>query len=214
MATSLRAGLQRGGIDPSWVEIDLGSVQAFDNVILYWEAAYATVYQIQYSTDNSTWNVAFTNNDGVGGVENLAFPTVQGRYGRMYGEMRGTQYGYSLYEFQVYDVAQCGGSGERYTVLSPAMVLDNVGHLTWQRAETTYASGGAQYTQPIAQAYCASQSMRLPTQPEALGISGASSAACAFPQPWSTWTSAIDPANSSDAGFVTSTGLATWQVAD
>jgi beta-galactosidase len=203
-----------GGIDPSWVEIDLGSVQAFDNVILYWEAAYANTYQIQYSNDNVNWSVAYNNTKGVGGVENLAFPTVQGRYIRMYGETRATAYGYSLYEFQVYDVAQCGGAGERYTVLSPTTVLDNLSQLTWQRAETTYASGGAQYTQPIAQTYCASQKMRLPTQAEALAISGASSASCAFPQPWSTWTSTIDPADSSDAAFVTSTGTSTWQVAN
>jgi beta-galactosidase len=203
-----------GGVDPSWVEIDLGSVQAFDNVILYWEAAYAETYQIQYSTDNSTWYVAYSNSNGVGGVENLTFPTVHGRYIRMYGVTRATTYGYSLYEFQVYDIAQCGGSGERYTVLSPTAVLDNMSQLTWQRAETTYANGGAQYTQPIAQTYCASQSMRLPTQAEALAISGASAASCAFPEAWNTWTSTVDPASSSDAAFVSSTGQSTWQVAN
>ncbi|AXC12578.1 Beta-galactosidase [Acidisarcina polymorpha] len=200
--------------DPSWIQIDLGSVQPFDNVILYWEAAYAATYQIQYSTTGTTWSVAYNNTNGVGGIENLTFPTVQGRYVRMYGETRATAYGYSLYEFQIYNIAQCGGSSERYTVLSPTSVLDNASHLTWQRAETTYASGGAQYTQPIAQTYCSSQGLRLPTQPEALAISGASSPSCAFPQAWNTWTSTIDPSNSNDAGFVTSSGLATWQVAN
>ena len=186
-------------------------------MILYWEAAYAATYQIQYSTNNSTWSVAYNNPDGVGGVENLVFPTVQGRYIRMYGETRATAYGYSLYEFQVYNIPQCTTStdtNERFTVLSPTQVLDNASHLTWQRSETTYASGGAQYTQPIAQTYCSSQSMRLPTLPEALAISGASAVSCAFPEAWNTWTSTVDPANSNDVGFVTSTGSSTWQVAD
>ena len=205
------------GVDPSWVEIDLGSVQPFDNVILYWENAYATQYQIQYSTDNATWNTAYTNNDGVGGVESLTFPTVQGRYFRLYGQKRATQYGYSLYEIQIYNVPQCGGSSERYTILSTSTVRDNVSGLTWQRSETTYTganSQGAQYTQAIAQGYCSSQGMRLPTQAEALAISGTSSATCAFPQPWSTWTSTPDPANSSDAAFVTYAGQSSWQVAN
>jgi hypothetical protein len=96
-------------------------------------------------------------------------------------------------------------------------VLDNVSGLTWQRAETTYTGAnaqGAQYTQLIAQTYCTSQGMRLPTQAEALGISGTSSASCAFPQPWSTWTSTIDPANSNDVAFVIYTGQSSWQVAN
>jgi beta-galactosidase len=204
-------------VDPSWVEIDLGSVKPFDTVVLYWENAFATQYQIQYSTDNTNWTVAYNNTKGVGGVETLSFPTVQGRYVRMYGEQRATQYGYSLFEFQVYDVAQCGAATERFTVLNSSTVLDNVSGLTWQRAETTYTGAnaqGAQYTQLIAQAYCASQGMRLPTQAEALGISGTSSASCAFPLPWSTWTSTIDPANASDVAFVTYSGQSSWQVAD
>lgn len=69
----------------------------------------------------------------MGGVETLSFPTVQGRYVRMYGEQRATQYGYSLFEFQVYDVAQCGAASERYTILNSSTVLDNVSGLTWQR---------------------------------------------------------------------------------
>jgi beta-galactosidase len=205
------------GVDPSWVEIDLGSVKPFDTVVLYWENAYASQYQIQYSTDNTKWSVAYDNTNGVGGVETLSFPTVQGRYVRMYGEHRATAYGYSLYEFQIYDVPQCGGATERYTIVNSSTVLDNVSGLTWQRAETTYTGAnaqGAQYTQLIAKTYCTSQGMRLPTQAEALGISGTSSASCAFPQPWSTWTSTIDPANSNDVAYVIYTGQSSWQVAN
>ena len=204
-------------VDPSWVEIDLGSVMPFDTVILYWENAYASQYKIQYSTDNANWSDAVVNNSGAGGVETLTFPTVQGRWVRMYGEQRATQYGYSLYEFQVYDIPQCGGATERYTVLNSASVLDNVSGLTWQRAETTYTGAdaqGAQYTQPIAQAYCTSQGLRLPTQSEALGISGVNSATCAFPLPWSTWTSTVNPADANEAGFVTYAGQSSWQLAN
>ncbi|ADO69563.1 discoidin domain-containing protein [Stigmatella aurantiaca] len=203
-----------GAIDPSWLQVDLGAVKAFNTVVLYWEAAFATQYQVQYSNDGQTWSLAASNTSGQGGVETVSFPTVQGRYVRMYGQARATAYGYSLYELQVYNVPQCGGAGERFTVLSSALVKDNQSGLTWQRAQTTYTEQGAQYTQAIAQAYCASQSMRLPTQAEALGIGGVNSAACAFPLPWSTWSSTADPSDATRAAFVSYTGQSTWQVAN
>jgi beta-galactosidase len=203
-----------GGIDPTWLQVDLGSAKAFNTVVLYWEPAYATQYQIQYSNDAQTWSVAASNTNGQGGVETVSFPTVQARYVRMYGQTRATTYGYSLFELQAYNVPQCGGTSERFTVLSSTLVKDNQSGLTWQRAETTYADQGAQYTQSIAQSYCASQSMRLPTQAEALGIGGINSAACAFPLPWSTWTSTADSSDSTRAAFVSYTGQSTWQVAN
>jgi hypothetical protein len=202
-----------GAADPSWLQVDLGAVKPFNTVVLYWEAAFAAQYQIQYSNDAQAWNVATSNTNGHGGVETVTFPTVQARYVRMFGQIRGSAFGYSLFELQVYGVPQCGGAGERFTVLSSALVRDNQSGLTWQRAETTFPDQGAQFTQPIAQSTCASQSMRLPTQAEALGISGTSSAACAFPLPWSTWTSTADPTDATRAAFVSYTGQSTFQVA-
>jgi len=209
--------------DPSWLEVDLGSVQPFNTAVLYWDPAYASTYEIQYSTDNATWSTAKTNSNGVGGVETLTFPTVQGRYVRMFGQVRGSAYGYSVDEFQVYNAPQCSSASdpsERFTIGSNTnLVLDNLSKLTWQRVETTYGSAsGQQYTQTVAQNYCASQNMRLPTASEALSISGVNDAACAFPQPWMTWTSTAEPGNSSFAQFVSSNAgpgtIPNYQVAD
>ncbi len=209
--------------DPSWLEVDLGSPQPLNTAVLDWDSAYASKYQIQYSLDNNTWNTAVLNSNGAGGIESLSFPTVQGRYVRMYGQARGSQYGYSVNEMSLYNVASCttpsSDPNERYTVLGPNAVLDNLSHLTWQRSEETYAaSTGQQYTQAVAQNYCASQNQRLPSAAEALGISGVAAAACAFPQPWMTWTSTPDPGNSSDAQFVSSGAtpgqIPNYQVAD
>ena len=129
---------------------------------------------------------------------------MQARYVRIYGQQRATNFGYSLYEVQIYNIPQCGGSAERYTILDGTKLHDNVSGLTWQRAETTSTGAdaqGAQYTQPIAQTYCSSQGMRLPTQSEALSISGVNMASCAFPFPWSTWTSTLDPNDSNRASM-------------
>lgn len=206
------------GVDPSWLQVDLGSVQSFNTVIIKWENAYATQYQILYTSadpaTNPTWNVAYTNNAGVGGTETLNFPTVTGRYIRMQGIQRATQYGYSIYEFQVYNVAQCGGATERYTVSSsnPNLVTDNLSSLTWTRTVETDTAPGSQFTGVNAQNYCSSLSMRLPTQSEALGISGVNNATCAFSGTWSTWTSTVDPDDSTKSSIVNFDGTSAYQV--
>ncbi|MFB9445103.1 discoidin domain-containing protein [Dactylosporangium vinaceum] len=86
--------------DPQWLRVDLGSVQAVCGVTLNWEAAYATAFQIQTSNDGNTWTSIYTTTTGTGGVQNLNV-TGSGRYVRVNGTARATQYGYSLWEFQV-----------------------------------------------------------------------------------------------------------------
>ncbi|HJY58326.1 MAG TPA: discoidin domain-containing protein, partial [Streptosporangiaceae bacterium] len=87
--------------DPQWLEVDLGSTQSICQVVIHWETAYAKAFQIQTSTDNSTWTTIYSTTTGTGGTQTLNI-TGSGRYIRMYGTARATQYGYSIYEFQVY----------------------------------------------------------------------------------------------------------------
>jgi hypothetical protein len=94
--------------DPQWVEVDLGSSQPICQVTLAWEAAYAKAFQIQTSTDGSTWTTIYSTTTGTGGTQTLNVSGT-GRYIRMYGTARATQYGYSLWEFSVY--ATGGGTG-------------------------------------------------------------------------------------------------------
>jgi hypothetical protein len=87
--------------DPQWLQVDLGSTATIDSVTLNWEAAYATAFQIQTSTDATNWTTIYSTTTGTGGVQNLTV-SGSGRYVRMNGTARATQYGYSLWEFQVY----------------------------------------------------------------------------------------------------------------
>ena len=87
--------------DPQWLEVDLGSSQAICKVSLNWETAYASAFQIQTSNDNSTWTSIYSTTTGTGGVQNLTVSGT-GRYIRVYGTARATQYGYSIWEFDVY----------------------------------------------------------------------------------------------------------------
>ncbi len=87
--------------DPQWLEVDLGAVYDLHSVVLYWENAYATAFQIQVSDNGSTWTDLYPTISGYEGKQTLAV-SGSGRYVRMYGTKRSTQYGYSLYEFQVF----------------------------------------------------------------------------------------------------------------
>jgi fibronectin type 3 domain-containing protein len=87
--------------DPQWVQVDLGASHAINRVLLNWETAYGRAYQIQTSPDGSAWTTVFSTTTGDGGVDDIALNTT-GRYVRMYGTQRATQYGYSLWELQVY----------------------------------------------------------------------------------------------------------------
>jgi hypothetical protein len=87
--------------DPQWVQVDLGATHTISQVVLNWEAAYGTAYQIQTSNDGSTWTNIYSTTTGTGGVQTLNV-TGSGRYVRVNGTARATQYGYSLWEFGVY----------------------------------------------------------------------------------------------------------------
>ncbi|MBN1410790.1 MAG: discoidin domain-containing protein [Spirochaetales bacterium] len=87
--------------DPQWISVDLGAVYTVSRVVLNWETAYGSAYQIQVSNDNANWTSIYSATAGTGGVETLTV-TGGGRYVRMYGTARGTGYGYSLWEFEVY----------------------------------------------------------------------------------------------------------------
>ena len=96
--------------DPQWIEIDLGGAATINQVVLNWETAYAKAFQIQVSSDNATWSDIYSTTTGSGGVQTLNI-TGAGRYVRMLGTQRATQWGYSLWEFQVYGTVAGGGTG-------------------------------------------------------------------------------------------------------
>jgi hypothetical protein len=87
--------------DPQWLRVDLGGTATITSVKLTWEAAYAKAFEIQTSPDGTAWTDIYSTTTATGGTQSLTV-TGSGRYVRMYGTQRGTGYGYSLYEFQVY----------------------------------------------------------------------------------------------------------------
>jgi len=88
--------------DNQWITVDLGSARTVDRAILHWEAAFGRSYLIQVSGDNRSWTTVFSTTTGDGGTDNDTFAPTTARYVRMQGIARGTSFGYSLYEFEVY----------------------------------------------------------------------------------------------------------------
>jgi hypothetical protein len=109
--------------DPQWLEVDLGSAQPVCQVVLDWETAYATAFQIQTSTDNSAWTTIYSTTSGTGGTQTLNV-SGSGRYIRMYGTARATQYGYSLWEFGVF-AGTASGTTNSTTVTASRYTASN-----------------------------------------------------------------------------------------
>ncbi|GAA1501628.1 glycoside hydrolase N-terminal domain-containing protein [Dactylosporangium maewongense] len=85
----------------NWLRVDLGTTYNLREVVLRWEASYAKSYRLQASTDGTTWRDAYVQANSPGGTERLAV-TGPARYVRMLGTAKSGQWGYSLYEMEVY----------------------------------------------------------------------------------------------------------------
>ena len=130
--------------DPQWLEVDLGSTQSICQVVIHWETAYGKAFQIQTSSDNATWTTIFSTTTGTGGTQTLNV-SGSGRYIRMYGTVRATQYGYSIYEFQVYAGGGTGG-GNTVTVTNPGTQSWTVGTAVSLQIQATDSATGQTLT--------------------------------------------------------------------
>ncbi|OGU63542.1 MAG: hypothetical protein A2499_13430 [Stygiobacter sp. RIFOXYC12_FULL_38_8] len=88
--------------DPQIFMIDLGAQQAFNQIRITWEAAFGKEYVIETSNDASIWKKVVEQKNGNGNVEKWNV-NESARYIRLIGTKRGTEYGYSIYEFEVYN---------------------------------------------------------------------------------------------------------------
>ncbi|MGW4556658.1 galactose-binding domain-containing protein [Streptomyces sp. NPDC004365] len=91
--------------------VDLGAKYAVSAAVLNWEVAYGKAYRIQVSDDSTHWTDAYSTTTGQGGTETVSV-NKNARYVRMQGVTPATQYGYSLWEFEIYGTALAGpGTG-------------------------------------------------------------------------------------------------------
>jgi len=91
-----------GATDGENLTLDFGSTQAITRVRIDWENAHATQYLLQVSNDKVNWTTIKTVDNSQGGTEDLTGLNGQGRYLRVQGVKRSTQYGYSIFEIQAF----------------------------------------------------------------------------------------------------------------
>jgi hypothetical protein len=88
--------------DNQWITLDLGAVHTIDTMVLRWEHASASHYKILCATAPTNWQVAATIDDGTEEQRVIGFPPIAARFVKILGLQRNTQYGYSLWEIEVY----------------------------------------------------------------------------------------------------------------
>ena len=94
-----------GFSDDQALTLDFGKSEVINRVKINWENAHATRDLLQVSEDNANWTTIRTVDDSKGGSEDLSGLAGQGRYLRVQGIKRSTQYGYSIFEIQAFSGA-------------------------------------------------------------------------------------------------------------
>ncbi|MEV8515440.1 peroxidase family protein [Dactylosporangium sp. NPDC051484] len=91
--------------DPQWIQVDLGAPKRLCRIVLNWQNSYASAFKIQVSASGTGgWTDVYSTTAGAGGLQTLTVAGT-GRYVRVYGTARHTQYGYSLFDFEVHAAA-------------------------------------------------------------------------------------------------------------
>ncbi|MCU4163738.1 family 16 glycosylhydrolase [Carboxylicivirga caseinilyticus] len=86
---------------PEWVYVDLQKSYNINQVILKWQYAHASAYEIQVSDNAVNWNTIYTETSGDGETDDISLSGT-GRYLRILCNQRNTQWGFSLFELEVY----------------------------------------------------------------------------------------------------------------
>jgi hypothetical protein len=90
-----------GQSDPQYIYVDLGQRYDLCRIVLRWETALGKNFTIDVSDDAITWTTISTITNNILYINYMNI-NGRGRYVRMKGTARGTNFGYSLYAFEVY----------------------------------------------------------------------------------------------------------------
>ncbi len=126
-----------------WIQVDLGATKAINAVNIKWEAAFASKYEIQVSTDGETWETV-KEETGTAGYVKSVFEAVNARYVRMQGIKRATVYGYCIFEMEVY-----GANQAKAPIINPVTGTYNTAQQvsmesTVKGAEIKYTTDGSE----------------------------------------------------------------------
>jgi len=134
--------------DAQWIFVDLGATYNVNRVKITWEAAYGRNYKIQVAPSaTGPWTDMKTITSNTALVNDHTGLTGSGRYVRMNGTLRGTAWGYSIFEMEVYGTSGCT------TPAQPGVISGN----------TTVPSGSSQTYSIVAVSGATSYTWSLPS---------------------------------------------------
>jgi hypothetical protein len=107
-----------GFSDAQWIYIDMGEVHRIARVVIWWETAYGRAYDIQASINAIDWYTVYSTDCADGNLDEIQFASRYARYIKMNGRDRGTQWGYSIYEFEVFENQSPWNANAQYKILA------------------------------------------------------------------------------------------------
>jgi uncharacterized protein YjdB len=121
--------------DPQYIYVDLGATYSVNRVKITWEAALASNYTVDISANATSWTPMKTVTGNTALVNDWTGLSGSGRYVRINGTTRGTPYGYSIFELEVY------GASCTPTAITPYLTVN--GGAWQQTANATLTAGGS-----------------------------------------------------------------------
>ncbi len=127
-------------IDDAFFYVDLGSMEKIKRIVITWEAAYASEYEIQLSNDAMNWTTVETVTNTQQTIDDIVLSHyVEAQFVRFQGVSRATSYGYSFYSFEVYGAPSLSNGASVYEVssheneseLPAAAMTDNLAETRW-----------------------------------------------------------------------------------
>jgi len=86
-----------------WIEVDLKNFYYVNTIKIYWEIAYAKKYKVLFSNDRKEYKEVYVNNDNKSLSCNVVVTPQLTRYIKIQCIEKATQYGFSIYEIEIYN---------------------------------------------------------------------------------------------------------------
>ncbi len=125
--------------DPQWIYVDLGAAYDINRVKITWENAFGKDYQVQIGSSTTSWTTIKTVTGNTTLVNDHTGLSGNGRYVRINGTARGTGYGYSIFELEVY-----GGTSANGATIPGTIQAENFSAMSGVQTETTSDTGSGQ----------------------------------------------------------------------
>lgn len=134
--------------NPQWIYVNLGAISYISHINLVWETAYSSLYDIQVSDNAQNWTTVKTIH-GTGKSEKTDI-NLSAQYIRILGKERATNYGHSLYEFEVYGIPPMGTEPVLFGIdITPREAVIKEGESITLIAKAYNQFGNAMDIQPV-----------------------------------------------------------------